>query len=92
MAVDTITLNSLSADVFQDVLQNGAKVVLNTGCAIVPETYLKLVDEYTDWKVEREAAARLAKPNPRLYNEQEALERLGITAAEMEAAEELEIE
>ena len=92
MAVDAVAMNSLSAEVFRDVLKNGAKVVRDTGCAIVPEAYLKIVDEYTDWKMEREAAARLANPDPVLHTEAEALARLGITLADMDAAEDIGIE
>jgi len=91
MAAEAVALKNLSADVFRDVLENGAKVIAGTGCAIVPETYLEMVEEYTDWKVEHEAAERLTKSNPKLYTEKEALKKLGISEAEMEAAEDIEL-
>ena len=90
--MEAVAIGNLTEDVFADVLKNGAKQVSGTGCMIVPDAYMKLIDEITDWKIEREAARRLEEPNPTTYTEQEALALLGITEADMEAAEDLEIE
>lgn len=51
--MEAVAIDNLSADVFADVLKNGAKRVKDTGCMIVPETFAQVVDEFTDWQVAR---------------------------------------
>ena len=83
--MDAVAINALNADVFVDVLKHGAKKVMDTGCAIVPEAYLKIVDEYTDWKLEREAIRRLQKPSVSYMTIEELMTKSGISKADLNA-------
>ena len=87
--MNAVAINDINAATFADVLQNGAKVVENTGCAIVPEFYL---DEYDEWLFYKEIERRLKEPNPKYYTEKEMLTVLGMTEADLEGWEDVEIE
>ena len=90
--MEAVAVSAINADVFLDVLKNGAKRIIDTGCVIVPEGYLKIVDEYTDWKLEKEAARRLDNDNGERVSQDEAMLRLGMTVEDLKGWEEVEIE
>ncbi len=90
--MEAVAIDNLSAEVFADVLKNGAKEITGTGCMIVPKAYMKIIDEITDWKVEMEAARRLKNPDAKYYAEEEALAMLGLTKEDLKGWEDVEIE
>ena len=90
--MDAVTINSINTETFANVVKNGAKLVAGTGCAIVPEAYLKIVDEYTDWKIEQEVARRLNDPDTKYFAMDDVMKEFGITRKELDAMPEVEFE
>ncbi|MDY6295065.1 MAG: hypothetical protein SPL45_02035 [Schwartzia succinivorans] len=90
--MDAVTVNNISTETFADVVKNGAKLVAGTGCAIVPEVYLKIVDEYTDWQIEQETAKRLKEPDTKYFTMEEVMKEFGITEDDLAAAGDVEFE
>ena len=91
-----VATNDINADTFAYAKKNGAVKVENTGCVIVPEQllqeYVDLEDEYLDLQVEVEAARRLKEGIGKTYTQEEIMARYGITQADIDAAEDLEID
>ena len=87
--MQAVAINEVNADTYDYVRTKDFVEVKNTGCVIVPEKFL---DVYLDWQLEREAARRLADPDKTTYSEQEMMDMLGITQADVDVAEDLEIE
>ena len=90
--MEAVAIDRLSADVFADVLKNGAKLVKDTGCMIVPETFAQVVDEITDWQVARIAAERLKEPEEGGVTLEELMQASGITRADIDAIPEEDAE
>ena len=87
----------LAGKVFDEVKKTGAKLVIknNNPEAVImsPEEYISLVDELNDAKLLAEATLRmqnadLSKAIPR----EEVLRRLGITQADLDEMDDVEIE
>ncbi len=83
--------------IFEEVKQSGAKVVMKNNAAecvlLSPEEYLRLMDEVNDARLFALAAQRLEQfdPSKTLSGEQLYAE-LGITKADLEQSDEVELE
>lgn len=78
----------MAGKIFQDVKENGAKVVIknnNPECVLVsPDEYLKMVEAINEYELLMLATQRDDKMNPQnLLNEEEVLKQLDITSDEL---------
>jgi PHD/YefM family antitoxin component YafN of YafNO toxin-antitoxin module len=98
---DTIPISlfnrGLAGKIFEEVKQNGAKVVMKNNAAecvlISPEEYIKLLDEVNDARLLMLASERMEKyDSSATLSEQEMDARLGIRPEELEDYEGVEIE
>lgn len=83
--------------IFEEVKQCGAKVVMKNNAAecvlLSPEEYVRLMDEVNDARLLAIAAERFANYDPaNVITEEEMDKRLGITEADLEGFEEVELE
>ena len=84
-------------EIFEDVKQSGAKVVMKNNVAecvlISPEEYVRLMDEVNDARLLAVASERMAHFNPAtLISEEEMNRRLGITEDNLTGFDEVDIE
>ena len=87
----------LAGKIFEEVKQCGAKVVMKNNAAecvlLSPEEYVRLMDEVNDARLLAIAAERFANYDPaNVITEEEMDKRLGITEADLEGFEEVELE
>ena len=87
----------LAGKIFVEVKQCGAKVVMKNNAAecvlLSPEEYVRLMDEVNDARLLAIAAERFANYDPaNVITEEEMDKRLGITEADLEGFEEVELE
>ena len=87
----------LAGKVFEDVRRSGAKVVMKNNAAecvlLSPAEYVQLMDELNDARLAALAAERLASYDPdSLISQEEMLQRLGMTEADLDGWDEVEIE
>lgn len=87
----------LAGKIFEEVKQCGAKVVMKNNAAecvlLSPEEYVRLMDEVNDARLLAIAAERFANYDPaNVITEEEMDKRLGITEADLEGYEEVELE
>ena len=91
--MEAVALDSLTPETMKDVLLHGAKEITGTGCLLVPKAlYEKVMDDFTDWQIEREAAERLRNDDGETIPEEEVMRRLGITEDNLEGWEDIELE
>lgn len=89
--------NGMAEKVFDDVKRDGTKVVIKNNfaeCVLMsPEEYMRLNDEYNDFKLLALAHERMENFDPsKLLTEEEVFQSLGITQEELDNMEEVEIE
>jgi PHD/YefM family antitoxin component YafN of YafNO toxin-antitoxin module len=98
---DTIPISlfnrGLAGKIFEDVKQNGAKVVMKNNAAecvlLSPDEYVKLMDEVNDARLLKVASERMETYDPAAaLSEQELDARLGIRPEDLEGYDEVEIE
>lgn len=87
----------LAGQIFEDVRQSGAKVVMKNNAAecvlLSPEAYVRLMDELNDARLLALANERMQSYDPAVLISEEAMDRrLGITEADLDAAGEVEFE
>ncbi len=87
----------LAGKIFEEVKQSGAKVVMKNNTAecvlLSPDEYVRLMDEVNDARLLAIAAERFANYDPsKVITEEEMDRRLGITEADLEGYEEVELE
>lgn len=87
----------LAGKIFEDVKQNGAKVVMKNNAAecvlLSPDEYVRLIDELNDARLLALANERLAKTDPASFiSEEEMEERLGVRAEDLAGFDEVDIE
>ncbi|MBQ9365788.1 MAG: hypothetical protein IJT82_08425 [Schwartzia sp.] len=93
MAMNAEAINALPAEVFSDILKKEALAVLGSGYVVVPiEKYYKMLEDYEDAELEREAKRRLQEPEGRTYTQKEMLDMYGIKQEELDAMPEVELE
>jgi PHD/YefM family antitoxin component YafN of YafNO toxin-antitoxin module len=83
--------------IFEDVKQNGAKVVMKNNTAecvlLSPDEYIRLMDEVNDARMLTLATKRMAHYNPdSVISADEMNRRLGITDEELDDYNEVELE
>lgn len=87
----------LAGKIFEDVKQNGSKVVMKNNapeCVLLsPKEYLRLVDEVNDTRLAMIAAERMQNFQPQnIVSAQTVFEKNGITEQELEGFDEVEFE
>lgn len=87
----------LAGKVFNEVKKSGAKVVMKNNVAecvlLSPEEYVRLMDELNDARLVAEAAKRIGHMDRSQFVPEEAVnEELGISAADLSGADEVELE
>ena len=91
--MEAVATSSLSPEIFASIRENGAREVTGTGCIIVSrEKYSRMLDDYEDAELEREAERRLREPGGREYSQEEIMAMYGITHEELDAMPEVELE
>ena len=91
--MEAVATSSLSPEIFASIRENGAREVAGTGCIIVSrEKYSRMLDDYEDAELEREAERRLREPGGREYSQEEIMAMYGITHEELDAMPEVELE
>ena len=85
-------MEEINADVLDDVRKNGEKHIIGTGCMLVPDAVLDVIEEYNDLKIELEAAERLKKPQGKLYTLEEVMAECGITQEMLDSVPDEDIE
>ena len=91
MAMNAEAINALPAEVFSDILKKEALAVLGSGYVVI-EKYYKMLEDYEDAELEREAERRLQEPEGRTYTQKEMLDMYGIKQEELDAMPEVELE
>ncbi len=86
-----------AGQIFEDVKRSGAKVVMKNNTAkcvlLSPDEYVRLMDELNDARLLAIANERMQSFSPdALVSEEEVLRHLGISQAELDAADEVEFE
>lgn len=86
--------NGMAEKVFDDVKRNGTKVVMKNNsseCVLMsPEEYMRLNDEYNDFKLLALAHKRMENFDPsKLLTEEEVFQSLGITQEELDKQQEI---
>jgi len=98
---DTISISlfnrGLAGKIFEEVKQNGAKVVMKNNAAecvlLSPDEYLRLIDEVNDARMLHIAAERMAHYDPSTaIPADEVYKTLGITKEDIDNCGEVEIE
>ena len=98
---DTVPISyfnrGMAGKVFADVKKTGAKVVMRNNipeCVLLsPDEYAQLIDELEDARLEAIALERLDHLYPdRLIGQEEMLKRFGLTEADLEGYEEVELD
>ncbi len=86
----------MAGKIFADVRSNGPKVVIknnNPECVLMsPEEYISILDEIADMKLLLLAKERTKKAPDKIYSQDEVMKELGISEADLNAAEDIEIE
>lgn len=87
----------LAGKIFQDVKNNGAKVVMKNNtpeCVLLsPDEYVKLIDEINDARLLALAVQRMENFNPEnTIPENQVMEHLGITDDDLADFDEVEFE
>ncbi|HBN10817.1 MAG TPA: toxin-antitoxin system antitoxin subunit [Ruminococcus sp.] len=87
----------LAGKIFQDVKNNGAKVVMKNNtpeCVLLsPDEYVKLMDEINDARLLALAVKRMENFNPEnTISENQVMEHLGITDDDLADFDEVEFE
>lgn len=87
----------LAGKIFQDVKNNGAKVVMKNNtpeCVLLsPDEYVKLMDEINDARLLALAVKRMENFNPEnTIPENQVMEHLGITDDDLADFDEVELE
>lgn len=91
--MEAVALDSITQETLKDVLLHGAKEIKGTGCLLVPKAlYEKVMDDLTDWQIEREAAERLRNDDGERISQEEVMRRLGITEDDLEGWEDIELD
>jgi antitoxin StbD len=86
-----------AAKIFDEVSQSGVKVVLknNEPVAVIiePERYDELMEMLEDFILYMEAEKRLASTDPdKMVSQEDLMDEFGITQAELDAIDDVEIE
>lgn len=86
-----------AGQIFEDVKRSGAKVVMKNNAAecvlLSPDEYVRLMDELNDARLLAIANERMQSfSSDSLVSEEEVLRHLGISQAELDAADEVELE
>ncbi len=91
--METVAWDNITQETLKDVLLHGTKEIKDSGCLLIPKAlYEKVMDDLTDWQIEREAAERLRNDNGETIPEEEVMRRLGITEDDLEGWEDIELE
>jgi hypothetical protein len=91
--METVAWNNITQETLKDVLLHGTKEIKDSGCLLIPKAlYEKVMDDLTDWQIEREAAERLRNDNGERISQEEAMARLGLTMDDLDGWEDVEIE
>jgi len=84
-----------SAKIFDEVAKTGFKIAVKNNkpaCVLLsPDRYEALMEELEDMQLLMEAERRIAEGGT-VYSQAEVMQRLGITQADIDAAEDVEIE
>ena len=84
-----------AAKIFDEVSRTGIKIAVKNNkpaCVLLsPDRYESLLEEIEDLELMMEAEKRLAEGGP-TYSSDEVMQSLGITQADIDAAEDVEIE
>jgi len=84
-----------AAKIFDEVAKTGMKIAVKNNkpaCVLLsPERYESLLEEMEDLQLMMEAERRIAEGGP-IYSQDEVMQSLGITQADIDAAEDVEIE
>ena len=82
--------NGEAAKIFDEVAQTGIKIAVEDdkpACVLLsPQRYDELLEELENLELMMEVEKRLAEPGP-CYSQEEVMQRLGITQADIDAAE-----
>ena len=98
---DTVPISKfnhgLAGQIFSDVKEHGAKVVLRNNSAEVvilpPDEYIQMVDALNDYLLLTKAVERMATYDPdSLISEEEMNRRMGISEGELKSIGDVEIE
>lgn len=98
---DTVSISlfnkGLAGKIFEEVKKNGAKVVMKNNTAecvlLSPDEYIRLIDEVNDARLLKIASERLEHYDPtKLVSLDEANKQLGLSNADLEGFEEVDIE
>ena len=85
-----------AGQIFEEVKKTGTKLVVKNNvaeCVLVsPQKYVEMVEEIEDMKLAMLAMERLDGGADRYLTDQEVMLELGITGADIDAAEDVEIE
>ena len=93
MMMNATAINNLPANVFADMLKKDVLSVIDSNYVVMTrEMYDTLMEEYTDRKIEREAAKRLTNANGKTYTQQELMKMFDITEKDLAAVGDVEIE
>ena len=89
--------NGMAEEVFDEVRRSGTKVVMKNDYAecilMSPEDYVKMSDEYNDFKLLTLALERLKNYDPsKLISEEEFDRMFGITEEDLEGYEDVELD
>jgi len=84
-----------AAKIFDEVSKSGIRIAVKNNkpaCVLLsPERYESLLEEIEDLELMMEAEKRIAEGGL-TYSQEEVMQRLGITQADIDAAEDVEIE
>ncbi len=85
-----------AAKIFEELKKSGTKVVMKNNAPVSvimsPDEYERLMEEREDMELLLEALSRMKNPaNQKTYTIEELMEQNGITAADIDKAEEPEI-